>query len=499
MAVATEAPPEQDAAADVAADTGAATESAPPPARATKILVGIGLDQPTMQRVSEAAAFDVSTEAAHIPRAHLIAISTRGEGGQTPAIPDDVDPADTPVVVICHPGGEEIALALMQQGCAGVIAEGNENALGAYVDPDTHTAVLVEGFLENQSKESSGTGRYRDPVTHLPEMASFEVRLGELIEAGPPPNVILMQVSNLESARAMTDNRAINLVRRRLASFIAEAAHRCSSEVFSLDEATFGVLDGTRCITDIEAFAREMIEITEAFQPAGLQLRLAVGAVTASEESKATAVHEQANHAVMAAGRGTESAFVTADQVTVLMASVTEYNVAQLLVSSVDQQIPNPDGHSGRVSDLACDIGRELGYQGDDLSNLQLASLLHEVGRIPLEGSEEEDTSDYPERGAQYILASAGPEIADAVRYQAERWDGQGPAGLPGDEIPTGARVIAIADAADNWLHPPNPTEAMGSAELVEKIQAGSGTQFDPEIVEAALRLFGGVPEPVPV
>ena len=480
MTVTTEAPPKQDA--------GASPAAAPPAARPTGILVGIGLDAATTQRITNAGVFDVSTEPAHIPRAHLVAISTRPVNGQPPSVPEDVDAVDTPVVVICHPGGEENALSLMQQGCSGVVAEGNEGALAAFENPEAHTDILVEGFLEKQG-QGQGAGRYRDPVTNLLETASFEVRLVEMIEAGPPPNVILMQVSNLETARALTDSRAVNLVRRRLASFFSDAAQQCGAELFSLDEATFALLDGKRCITDAATLASEMIAITEAFRPAGLQLHLAVGAVSASEESDPIFVQEQAEYAVMAAARGNASAFVTADQVTVLLASATEYNVAQLLVGLVDQKLPNPDGHSGRVSDLACAIAREHGFADDDLTNLQLAALLHDIGRISLDGSDQ-DALGYPERGARYVVASAGPEIADAIRHQAERWDGEGPGGLSQDEIPLGARIIAIADAADTWLHPPEATDAVPATEIGVKIQDAAGSQFDPALVETALRVF---------
>lgn len=491
MAVATEAPPEPEAAIEAVTDAEAPADKAPPPVRATNIVVGIGLDEATMQRFRDAGAFDVSTELAHIARAQLVAISTRADQGQSPAIPSDV-PSDVPMVVICHPGGEKTALALMQQGCVGVVAEGNETAAGAFVDPETHTAVLVAGFLENQDGDHNGTGRYRDPVTNLPETASFVVRLEEMIQTGPPPNVILLRIANLEEARSRTDGRAINLVRRRLASFFCDAARRCAAEVFSLDEATFAILDGTRRITDAEAFAKALIEITEAFKPAGLMLRLAVGAISASEESEASVIREQAEQAVMAAAHGNESAFATADQITVLLASATEYNVAQLLVALVDENLPNPNGHSGRVADLACDIGREAGYLEDDLNDLRLASLLHDIGRISADDAAGQGDVDYPERGARYVMASAGREIADAIRYQAERWDGRGLQGLDGPNIPLGARIIAIADAADNWLHPPNPAEAVAPADLPAKIEAESGTQFDPKLVVTALRLFAG-------
>lgn len=481
MTTTIESPPEQSA------------EKAPPVASATNVLVGFGLNEATIQRIRDAGTFDVSTEEAHVERAALLAITTRSDRGQTPKLPADIDSEKTPIVVICHPGGEEAALALMKKGCTAVIAEGNEAALASYLNPETHTEILVEGFLENQSKGRGGAGnRHRDPITNLPEVASFEMRLGEFIEAGTPPNVVMVQIANLEKVKARTDSRAVNLLRRRLASFYKDLATQHSCEVFSLSESTFAILDGSHGLTDTEGFANELIEITEAFRPAGTKLQLAVGAVHATADSEVMSIREQAEQAVMAAAQAEESAFVTADQVTVLLASATEYNVAQLLVSLVDEHGPYPAGHSGRVADLASDMAREIGFQGRDLSDLRLAALLHDVGRIPVEGRDEADEEDYPERGAQYVLASAGPEIADAIRYQAEHWDGKGQCGLFEDEIPLAARLIALADAVDGLLHPMNPSAALSPAEMLTKIEAESGSHFDPGLAATALRLFGG-------
>ncbi len=488
MTTATDAPPEP---------TTEAPDVAPAPAeeaavgRVTGLVVAIGLNEATQQRLRD-VGFEVTTELTQVIGASIVALSTRSARGQTVRMPSDVDPESTPVVVICHPGGEEIAVSLMQQGCAGVVAEGNERAVGSFIDPERHTDVLVEGFLEQQGKGRTNRGRtHRDPVTDLPEVASFEMRLGEFIEAGTPPNVVMMQITNLDKALQRTDTRAVNLLRRRLASFYSDAARRYSCEVFSLSESRFAVLDGGQLLLDPEGFANELIEITEAFRPAGVKLQLAVGAVIASAESEVMAIRDQAEQAVLAAAQIGESAYVTADEVTVLLASATEYNVAQMLVSFVDQHSPNPVGHSSRVADLASDMAREMGYQGRDLNSLRLAALLHDVGRIPMAGEDEPTDESYPERGARYVLASAGPEIADAVRYHTERWDGAGPAALIEDDIPLSARIIAIAKAADTWLHPPTGETAVSPDELIEKFKAESESRFDPSLVETAIMLFG--------
>jgi GGDEF domain-containing protein len=486
----TEAPPEP------AADTSAApasSASSSSPSHHNGMLLAIGLNEASLQRARDTSGFEVSTDPAGLHAASLVLISTRTGRGRAPRMPADVDPEETPIVVICHPGGEETAVELMRQGCSGVIAEGNERALGSFVDPEQHTDVLVEGYLEQLETRAGGSTRRRDPVTNLPELASFEMRLGEFIEAGTPPNVMMLQITNLDQARDRTDSRAINLLRRRLASFYNDAAQRYSCEVFSLGQSTFAVLDGKQLLVSPERFAHELIEMTEAFRPAGIKLKLAIGAVIASAESEVMAIRDQAEQAVVAAAQADQSSFVTADEVTVLLASATEYSVAHLLVGIVDGLGPWPPGHSNRVTELASDLARELGYQGRELNNLRLAALLHEVGRIPLGDDDNATDETYPERGARYVLASAGPEIADAIRYQAERWDGAGPAALVEDDIPLPARIIAIAEATDELLQPPPGQPAVGPDELIAKLQAESGSRFDPNLVDTAVRLFGGM------
>jgi HD-GYP domain-containing protein (c-di-GMP phosphodiesterase class II) len=491
MTTMTEAPPKQ-AAEDGSAPKAGSSSSQP--RRNNGILVALGVNEAAMQRARDTSGFEVSNDPNELGAARIVAISTRAERGRSPRIPPSVDPESTPVVVICHPGGEETAVELMKMGCAGVVAEGNERALGSFVDPEQHTDVLVEGFLEQQEKtRSGGSSRRRDPVTNLPEVASFEMRLGEFIEAGTPPNVVMMQITNLDQARERTDSRAINLLRRRLASFYHDAAQRYSCEVFSLGQSTFAVLDGKQLLASPERFAQELIEITEAFRPAGVKLKLAVGAVIASAESEVMAIRDQAEQAVVAAAQADESAYVTADQVTILLASATEYAVAQLLVGMVDSLVPGPPGHSNRVAELVSDMAREMGFQGRDLNNLRLAALLHEIGRIPLGDNEPAPEETFPERGARYVLPSAGPEIADAIRYQAERWDGAGPATLIEDDIPLSARILAIAEATDALLHPPAGQDAVGPTELIERLKAEAGSRFDPNLIETVIRLFGGM------
>ncbi len=486
MSTMTDAAPDQ-------AEAQQASPSAPGGGRAGGLLVAIGLNEPTLQRIRDHGAFEVSDDPAQALGATIVALSTRSPRGQTVRMPADVDPESTPVVVICHPGGEETAVTLMQRGCAGVVAEGNEGALDSFVDPESHTQLLVEGYLEQQGEGRSGrSGARLDPITSLPEETSFETCVTELLADGSSPNIMMLRITNLDAARERTDVRAVSLLRRRLASFYGDAARRYSCEVFTLSDAVFAVVDTASLLVNPQNLASELIEITEAFRPAGVKLRLAVGGVIGSAETEVAALREQAEQAVLAAAQSGESAYVTSDDVTVLLASATEYNVAQMLVSFVDQQVANTPGHSARVAELAADIAREVGYHGRDLNTLRLAALLHDVGRVPLGAEKQSDDESYPERGARYVLASAGPDIADAVRYHTERWDGAGPAALVEDDIPLSARIIAIAKAADAWLHPSSGEPSPPPEEIVTRLRGDAGSRLDPDLVETTARLFSG-------
>lgn len=487
MATMTEAPPEQGQEPAPAA----AAESAAP--RAGGLLVAIGLKESAVQRIRDAGGFEISEDPAQALGATIIALSTRAPRGQTVKMPADVDPESTPVVVICHPGGEETAVALMKKGCAGVLAEGNEGALGSFLDPERHTEMLVEGYLEKQGEGRGGrSGGRLDPITGLPEEHSFEARLTELLLDGSPPNLLLLRIINLDEARERTDVRAVSLLRRRLASFYGDAARRYKCELYSLNDSVFAIVDSAQQMVNPQRLAGDLIEITEAFRPAGVKLRLAVGAVIGTTETEVAALREQAEQAVLAAAQSGESAYVTSEDVTVLLASATEYNVAQMLVSFVDQQVANAPGHSARVAAVAADIAREIGYHGRDLNAIRLAALLHDIGRIPLSDEEQASDESYPERGARYLLASAGPEIADAVRYHTERWDGAGPAALIEDDIPLSARIIAVAKAADSWLHPAGGEPPPAPDDVISQLEAAAGKRLDPGLVETTIRLLGG-------
>lgn len=159
-------------------------------------------------------------------------------------------------------------------------------------------------------------------------------------------------------------------------------------------------------------------------------------------------------------------------------------------------------GHGERVAALAVLIGREMQLPTRTLRSLIAGALLHDVGKIgvpdsvlhkrgPLDELERLQVEEHPLRGAEMLRKTLGdtPE-ADIIRHHHEHWDGGGyPDGLRGTGIPLVARITCVADVYDALRSNRAYREALTPAEAQEHIVNRSGDEFDPDCVEAFLRV----------
>lgn len=172
------------------------------------------------------------------------------------------------------------------------------------------------------------------------------------------------------------------------------------------------------------------------------------------------------------------------------------------LSTALDTRDSETEGHSQRVVGYTSAIAREMALSDRDIPGLINGSLLHDVGKIgvpdailrkpgPLTVEEWVVMRSHPEQGYRMLMHIGF--LRDAlpiVRHHHERYDGAGyPDGLRGLEIPLGARIFAVADAFDA-ITSQRPYRAAGSLDAArDEIARCAGSQFDPEVVAAFLRL----------
>ena len=161
--------------------------------------------------------------------------------------------------------------------------------------------------------------------------------------------------------------------------------------------------------------------------------------------------------------------------------------------------------HTSGVVALALDVGTHLGLDARDQRDLEFGALLHDVGKIrvpdaiinkpgKLTDEEWEVVKRHPADGQEMLDRIGGVlgEVGIIVRGHHERWDGGGyPDGLEATAIPLASRIICASDAFSAMTTNRSYRAAMSLPEAIEELRACSGTQFDPEVVEAIIEVVG--------
>jgi len=185
--------------------------------------------------------------------------------------------------------------------------------------------------------------------------------------------------------------------------------------------------------------------------------------------------------------------------------TVLKDQTLDLAAQALDARDRYTESHSIRVSELSAKLGEHLELGDRECELIRTAGSLHDLGKIgirddilnkpgPLSEDEWEVMRRHPDIGADMIAQhSALAEVAPIVRHHHERWDGTGyPAGLKGDVIPFGARILAVADSFDTItgtrLYRPS---LMTPIEGVEDISRRANHWYDPNVVDALRELHG--------
>jgi putative two-component system response regulator len=155
-------------------------------------------------------------------------------------------------------------------------------------------------------------------------------------------------------------------------------------------------------------------------------------------------------------------------------------------------------GHSVSVCELAVRVGRALGVPEEELAQLSVGALMHDIGKVfidgrvlgkpaPLSIAEWETMRLHPTLGEALLTPTISEEtVLGVVRWHHERWDGRGyPDGLGGDAIPLGARIVAAADAFSAMRESRAYRPALELDDALDELQRTSWSQFDGTCVRA--------------
>jgi len=170
----------------------------------------------------------------------------------------------------------------------------------------------------------------------------------------------------------------------------------------------------------------------------------------------------------------------------------------------------NTGVHSTRLAEWAMRVGQELGLEEVELQNLEVAALLHDIGKVGipdsilrkpgrLDADEYALMKKHPEYGWAVLRMLPGFERAALdILHHHESFDGTGyPAGLKGMEIPVVSRIVSVIDAFDAMVSSRPYRKGLPYDEAVRRLNAASGTQFDPLVVKSFLSFAEAEMSPV--
>jgi putative nucleotidyltransferase with HDIG domain len=179
------------------------------------------------------------------------------------------------------------------------------------------------------------------------------------------------------------------------------------------------------------------------------------------------------------------------------------FNSIKALINALDASHPYTQGHSKRVAQNAVKVAHALRLSDGEVEKIEQGAVLHDIGKIgldkaildkagPLNSFEWAKVKRHPILGSSIVQdLSFLQKSTNIILHHHERIDGRGyPAGLSGNDIPVGARIVNVVDALDALTSDRSYRKALSVEEAIHILQGNSDTQFDSEIVNIVENLF---------
>jgi len=287
----------------------------------------------------------------------------------------------------------------------------------------------------------------------------------------------------------------------QLGARIARSAARAQDSVARYGGDELAILAADTSAVGAQRLAYRIVDAVHAAAvatTAGKSLTFSVGVATYPEDAltaqELVAAADQALYLAKREGKDRACTFpqlVTelelADGNLTTMLADAGPQVVVAAAHAVDHRNPMAQGHSSRVTSIAESVGQRVGLPPGKLEELRMAAFLHDVGHMTLGvDGQSFEMPGHAEEGERIVAAARfSPEIASVVRHHHERWDGQGkPDGAAGEQIPLAARILAVAEGYEA-MTAGRGCERLTVAAALEQLKAGSGSEFDPTVLDA--------------
>jgi diguanylate cyclase (GGDEF)-like protein len=312
-------------------------------------------------------------------------------------------------------------------------------------------------------------------------------------------SVLLVDFDHFKSVNDQVGHQHGDLV-LQLGARIVRSAARSQDLVARYGGDELAVIVPDCSAPDAQNFARRIVEAVRAAAISttpGNHLTFSIGVATYPDDAltavELVAAADQALYLAKREGKDRACTFpqlvteLELDDVSLFtMMAEAGPQMVVAVAHAVDHRSPIAQGHSSRVATIADATGRRSSFPAIRLEDLRTAAFLHDVGHMTLTAGQGFEVPGHAEAGEKIVHRAKFPaEVMAYIRGHHERWDGKGkPDGLAGEKIPLGSRIIAAAEAYEA-MTAGRGCERLAPMAALERITEGSGTEFDPAIVEA--------------
>ncbi|MHB1341136.1 MAG: diguanylate cyclase [Coriobacteriia bacterium] len=391
---------------------------------------------------------------------------------------------------------------------------------GAYLVIAVGLAIVVAARQGSSAVENEALFRssVNDPLTDLYGHRYFHERLQLDLDLaarhGDEVSIVVLDLDEFSRINNVWGHARGDEVLRQAACAVRSAC-RAIDAVCRIGGDEFAmILSGTGCDEAQVVCERAREALTAVRCPDGRPLTASLGvAVYPTDGSDRNELVRRADGAVYWAKYHGKNRIVVFDESVVEALSAeerlaklekeTHLSTVRALAAAVDARDPLTQFHSRNVAILSVMLGQELELDEDKMRLLEVAALLHDIGKIgisdrvlrkkgPLTPAELRHVREHPALGEKILSSTHLDEILPWVRHHHERYDGSGyPDGMVAEHIPFESRLLSICDAYDAMTSGRPYRSALSSTAAIQELDLCIGTQFDPALTEAFIRMVG--------